>query len=331
MIRTKEMEMIMTIEEAENIVREYADNILMLDAQEQFLFEEAMQLIIETYEDPRDMLFFGGYHYEYRRFDLALKYYEMAADQGDPDALNCLGYIWYYGRTGQKDYAKALDYFSKAARTGNLQAAYKVADMYKNGYGCVKDYEKYKEIIRKLYPKAVRCKNPFEPLPEVFVRMSEILMEEGNTKEAASLLKKARSTLTLRIQNDPYFGNLNIMKHIVTLQKKIHPLNISDIEDDYFEPGTERRPLPLDLFDLYAYDREIKYINFTYEDGGWMAAPYADDDGRTDISLINLNSHEYGTNYRNVEEFFNKAAIHGRKLASLVGEVEIFGLAGRKK
>lgn len=90
------------------------------------------------------MMQLGGHYYGIRRFDLALKYYEMAADFEILDAYECLGYIWYYGRTGERDYEKAFKYFQKAADGGDAIAAYKLADMYKNGYFVEKDYEKYK-------------------------------------------------------------------------------------------------------------------------------------------------------------------------------------------
>lgn len=74
----------------------------------------------------------GGYYYELKKYDLALKYYNMAAELGSEGTEVCLGYVWYYGRTGKVDYEKAFHYFSMAGR--NPVAEYKIADMYHNGY-----------------------------------------------------------------------------------------------------------------------------------------------------------------------------------------------------
>ena len=41
-------------------------------------------------------MYFGGYYYEQKHFDLELKYYEMAASMDHDAAYECLGYIWYY-------------------------------------------------------------------------------------------------------------------------------------------------------------------------------------------------------------------------------------------
>ena len=118
-----------------------------LSEDEEFEYTEALGFMISETADPRYMMQLGGYYYGQRDFDLALKYYDMAAALDYEEANECLGYVWYYGRTGTKDYEKAFRYFSAAAAKGNLVARYKIADMYKNGNFVDKDYEKYKEII----------------------------------------------------------------------------------------------------------------------------------------------------------------------------------------
>lgn len=44
-----------------------------------FLYTEAMDYLIYELKNPQAMLELGGYYYEQKYFDLALKYYEMAA------------------------------------------------------------------------------------------------------------------------------------------------------------------------------------------------------------------------------------------------------------
>ncbi len=72
--------------------------------EDEFLFIEALEYLIATENKPEYMMELGGYYYEQRRFDLALKYYEMASVFGIDAADECLGYIWYYGRTGERNY-----------------------------------------------------------------------------------------------------------------------------------------------------------------------------------------------------------------------------------
>ncbi|MBR3637784.1 MAG: hypothetical protein IKN45_07655 [Lachnospiraceae bacterium] len=97
----------MTVEEARQIVQEFHDTSIYSD-EDFFAFTEAMQFLIEEEQRPQDMLYLGGAYYEQKRFDLALKYYEMAASFDYDPAYECLGYIWYYGRTGERDYRKHM-------------------------------------------------------------------------------------------------------------------------------------------------------------------------------------------------------------------------------
>ena len=118
--------------------------------EEDFEYTEALSFLIEKTKDPMYMTELGAYYYGKKKFNLALKYYNLAAECGDEYAILDLGYIWYYGRTGVKDYEKAFKYYERAASMGNITARYKMADMYKNGYYVGKDYDKYKEIIESL-------------------------------------------------------------------------------------------------------------------------------------------------------------------------------------
>ena len=103
----------MTVTEARDMVQAF-DRKNKPSEDEVFIFIEAMNFLIEELKDPSDMLYLGGYYYEIKRFDLALKYYEMAALFDYDPAYECLGYIWYYGRTGERDFKKAFEYFSSS-------------------------------------------------------------------------------------------------------------------------------------------------------------------------------------------------------------------------
>ena len=101
----------MTVNEAREIADEFREKNNPTE-EEIFLFTEAMNFLIEEEKNPGDMLYLGGVYYEMKQYDLALKYYEMAATMDFEPAFECLGYIWYYGRTGEVDYKKAFEYFS---------------------------------------------------------------------------------------------------------------------------------------------------------------------------------------------------------------------------
>ncbi len=294
----------MTITEALKIIRTLGGKNNFTE-DEEFEYTEALSFMINETADPRYMMELGGYYYGIRGFDLALKYYDMAAELGFEEANECLGYVWYYGRTGTKDYEKAFKYFSAAAEKGNPVARYKIADMYKNGYYVEKDYGKYKEIIRELYPEIKDARFLGDPLPEVFTRLAAIEAEEGNTDRAIDLYFHAKVFLAQRIMYNPFFGNLNIMKWL--------------IEDLY--KLTEPDPLEIDLFDLYYWLTKPCRITFRAE-GKKHEVSCVEENGEF---VINFE----GQWYRNVDDFFKKATIGDSLLTDIIRDLDNFVLAER--
>lgn len=263
----------------------------------EFLFTEALEYLIHETGDPEYMFQLGGFYYDQKRFDLALKYYEAAAEKGNLNAINGLGYIWYYGRTGTVDYEKAFRYYSQAAEMGNLNSAVKVADMYKNGYFVEKDYEKYKSMIRSLYPQVKDAKYLNEPLPEVFTRLSRICREEGDTSTAVELLQDARPFLEQRMMNSPFFGTLNQLKWLIN-----DLYSMVDFDSDYFG-----------LYDLFWLLKEPKKVRFLYEDK-YHNIEAAAAESEPEICFD-------GKWYRTCADFLAKAEIDGERLTAVYDEL----------
>lgn len=67
-------------------------------------------------------------------YTAAIRYYTIAAEQGEPQAQENLGYCYYYGRNVETDYEKAFHYFALGAFAGRTASLYKIGDMYRNGY-----------------------------------------------------------------------------------------------------------------------------------------------------------------------------------------------------
>ncbi len=289
----------MTIEEAREIERDFLGKSNPTE-DEIFLFTEAMDFLITEENDPKDMMQLGGYYYEMRYFDLARKYYEMASAFDIDAADECLGYIWYYGRTGERDYKKAFEHYSRSMERGNLVCTYKVADMYKNGYYVEKDYDKYKEIIEDLYPKIRNARNVFKPLPEIFTRLARIRVEEEKYEDAAELYLYAREFLAQRICYNAYFGNLNIMKWLID-----DLYELIEFDEDHFK-----------LFDLYYLLKMPGKISFRYMGQKYMAESVLEEGN----VIIHFEDHWY----RDRDDFFQKACIDGEKLTALYFDLEDF-------
>lgn len=289
----------MTINEAKENIKKirYLDTIT---TDEEFLYIESLEFLIKETNDPGYMMELGGLYYEKQNFDLALKYYDMAALKDYEEAFECLGYIWYYGRTGVKDYKKAYENFEKAMKKGNIVATYKIADMYRNGYYVEKDLDKYKEIIEDLYPKVKKIDNVFAPIPEIYTRLAKIRIEENKNEEAKNLLEDPRRILEKRIHFNGFFGNLTIMKWLI-----IDLYKVKKFDNENFG-----------LYDLYYVLNKPHIICFNYINKSYEVESI-DEEGNI---VIKFNDKWY----RDIDEFFKKANIKGDRLINIIYDLEDF-------
>ena len=56
-------------------------------------------------------------------YELSFEYAEKAVELGEVSANYIIGYLYYYGYYVKKDYAKALEYFSKVKNCQNDDTA----------------------------------------------------------------------------------------------------------------------------------------------------------------------------------------------------------------
>jgi hypothetical protein len=84
-----------------------------------------------------------------RDYAKALEWYRKAADQGYADGEDSLGYMYYHGLGVTQDYAEALKWCRKAADQGNAYGEAHVGDIYYFGNGVARDYAKALEWYRK--------------------------------------------------------------------------------------------------------------------------------------------------------------------------------------
>jgi TPR repeat protein len=69
----------------------------------------------------------------------ALRWCEIAANNGGPSAMALLGEIYYQGQGVPRDYAKALELYRAAASHGHPQGLFMVGYMYRDGKGVPAD------------------------------------------------------------------------------------------------------------------------------------------------------------------------------------------------
>lgn len=90
-----------------------------------------------------------------RNYKKAMKLFLESADNGNADSQNNLGYMYAYGIGTDIDYSKAKKYLSLAALQGHSQAQVGLGSLYRHGWGVTKSYSE----AFKLYKKAAAHDN----------------------------------------------------------------------------------------------------------------------------------------------------------------------------
>ena len=91
-----------------------------------------------TAPDAQERL--GTQYFGQRDYTTALIWYRKAADQGNAEAQNDIGWLYQYSLGVKQDYAEAAVWYRKAADHGNAKAQGNLGWLYQNGWGVKQDY-----------------------------------------------------------------------------------------------------------------------------------------------------------------------------------------------
>ena len=288
----------MNVKEAERLYEQYKKEVCWnYNTEYENLLLEVTEFLAEKTNDPWYTSDLGAYYYGKKKFDLAKKYYERTYELGDRSIAVCLGYIWYYGRTGVIEYEKAFHYFSEAAALGDCEGKRKLADMYKNGYWVKRDYGKYCAIIEELYKEHLDDEYPFQSLPDICVRLAGIRKEAGRFAEAAELYRIAKEYLAMRLRYSGFFGDINIMEGLI---KDLYAVS----EPDY---------AALDIFDLFHLLKEPGEVTFRFQKRKYRVSSVIED-GEYAVAF----DHHW---YRSINDLFQKARLNGKPLYARYEEI----------
>jgi TPR repeat protein len=83
----------------------------------------------------------------------AREWFEKAADKGDAGAMNSLGWLYQNGYGVARDYVKAREWYEKAADKGETKAMLNLGWLYAKGVGVAQDYAKAREWYEKAADK----------------------------------------------------------------------------------------------------------------------------------------------------------------------------------
>ncbi len=157
--------------------------------EDDFIIEEILNCLVME-QDVAGIFNLAAHYYDRENYDIALKYFEMAAEMGDTNSVRYIGDIWRCGDTGPIDYEKAYLCYSSIADYDTLSRI-RIADMYRDGCYVEQDYDKYCSIIEELYNRYLEGSYLFIAVLEILSRMAGIYKDRGDNTRAAQLLKEA--------------------------------------------------------------------------------------------------------------------------------------------
>ena len=125
----------------------------------------------------------------------AREWFEKAADKGDARAMHNLGVIYADGHGVAQDYAKAREWFEKAADKGDARAMTNLGALYEKGQGVPRDYTKARDWYEKAAAKGDEsAKKALERLAIREVKTTGRHAEALQLQEALAAKREAEET-----------------------------------------------------------------------------------------------------------------------------------------
>ena len=116
--------------------------------------EDPNQALPDNYGDSPDRLNrIGAQYYLHGDYENAIKFYEESIKHGGTVAKANLGYCNLYGRGMTPNVDKAMKLFEEAAEAGDIDATYKLADIYSKDKWGKKDEKRSIEYLRRAADK----------------------------------------------------------------------------------------------------------------------------------------------------------------------------------
>lgn len=192
------------------------------------LYKRVMDTPTETQEEWR--LYHRAYAYyggngvvdcDWHKSAESLQQYYDRFPQDREMVANSLGYIYYSNRLGKPDYDKAFSFFSEAAALGNMEAQYKLSDMYRKGHGTPVDGAKALQLLKPLYEQELdkhRRGNYGSKLADTALRMGYCARDgigrERNLRDAYCLFMQAKNAILVRRAKKDHFGDGTVEANI---------------------------------------------------------------------------------------------------------------------
>jgi TPR repeat protein len=198
---------------------------------------ELLELEIENGNDDA-MNDLGAMYYDgtgcRQSFEKAVYYYNLAAAHGNRQAQENLGYCYYYGRNMPVDYKKAFHYFALGAFDGHLVSLYKIGDMYMNGYYVEKNETEAFHIYERCLDTMTDEAAPYVAGP-VFLRLGQAFLygkgTEANLSNARICFQKAEVYLYDMVKDGQVMYKKSLLAAVES-QKKAREALMKELPED---------------------------------------------------------------------------------------------------
>ncbi|EBA2817540.1 sel1 repeat family protein [Salmonella enterica] len=154
-----------------------------------------------------------------RDLQKGVQWYELAAAQGNVDALINLGEIYYSGTQVPLDYARAFEFFERAAKMGKSRALNYLAWMYTNGQFVDTDCRKAAELF-------AQGRTSFADDPHF-----QVTCEKDRQARAEAVAMREKNLPKLTFNRDRVFGASQGSGYACELEFVVKTDRISSIEN----------------------------------------------------------------------------------------------------
>jgi len=152
-------------------------------------------------------------------YEKAIHYYTLSANQGNSVAQNNSGNMYHFGEGVEQNYEKAIHYYTLSANQGNSSAQNNLGYMYYFGEGVEQDYEKaihyYTLSANQGYSSA---QNNLEVIPEIERIKYEL-------KQAKKENEELKTHIMAMPDGDLYFEakkHYSTISHVKNLSQEVY-------------------------------------------------------------------------------------------------------------
>ena len=144
-----------------------------------------------------------AYRLNTKKYEEAVKWWQLAADKGNKSSQINLG--WYYMNgfenlpTNLIDYQAAKYWNEQGAKNGDAEGYNNLGWLYENGLGVVRNYTKAAELYQKAVTEGIRTGAKQNNIDEARSRLENVEAKLAKMKYT----KKIKSNSSMQINNDP--------------------------------------------------------------------------------------------------------------------------------